>query len=96
MKVGYAHVSTREQNLEAQTDALTRVGCDKIYSEKISSTRADRAQLSAALENMREGDTLVVTKLDCLARSLKEKLQSHVVVKAVPQRKSMKAIALKQ
>lgn len=72
MKIGYARVSTREQNLEAQIDALTRVGCDKIYSEKISSTKADRAQLSAALEYMREGDTLVVTKLDRLGRSLKE------------------------
>ena len=72
MKIGYARVSTRDQNLDAQLDALQKVGCDRIFSEKISSGKAARPELTAALDYMREGDTLVVTKLDRLGRSLKE------------------------
>ncbi len=72
MKIGYARVSTKDQNLEGQLDALGQIGCERIYSEKISSSKADRPELKSALEYMREGDTLVVTKLDRLGRSLKE------------------------
>jgi DNA invertase Pin-like site-specific DNA recombinase len=69
--VGYARVSTLEQEagLEAQVRDLTALGCEKLYREQVSSV-APRAQLSAVLDFVREGDTLVVTKLDRLARSV--------------------------
>ncbi len=72
MKIGYARVSTQDQNLESQLDALNKHGCDRIYSEKVSSGRKERPELEAALEYMREGDVLIVMKLDRLGRSLKE------------------------
>lgn len=68
-KVGYARVSTREQNMDAQLDALTAAGCDKIFSEKASGTSARRPELDRALEYLREGDSLVITRLDRLGRS---------------------------
>ena len=58
MKLGYARVSTQEQNLALQLDALKNVGCDKIYQEKISGASADRPELKKLLELIREGDTL--------------------------------------
>lgn len=70
-KVGYARVSTREQNLDLQIDALNKAGCNIIFSEKISSSK-ERKELERALEYLREGDIFVVWKLDRLARSLKE------------------------
>lgn len=71
MLIGYARVSTQDQNLELQRDALLKSGCQKIYEDQISGTRADRVGLSKALEDLREGDTLVVWKLDRLGRSVK-------------------------
>ena len=68
-KIGYARVSTVGQSLEVQLDKLNGVGCDKIYSEKISGTTANRTELKACLDFVRAGDTLVITKLDRLARS---------------------------
>jgi DNA invertase Pin-like site-specific DNA recombinase len=68
MRVGYARVSTTEQNMEAQLERLA--DCDKIFAEKQSGKMADRPQLAAALEYVREGDTLVATRLDRLARSV--------------------------
>lgn len=70
MKLGYARVSTQEQNLALQLDALKNIGCDKIYQEKISGASADRPELKKLLELIREGDTLVIWKLDRLGRSL--------------------------
>jgi DNA invertase Pin-like site-specific DNA recombinase len=70
-KVGYARVSTADQSLDAQLDALTGAGCDKIFTEHASGTLAKRPQLDAALDYLREGDVLVVTKLDRLGRSVK-------------------------
>jgi DNA invertase Pin-like site-specific DNA recombinase len=67
--VGYARVSTRDQKLDLQLDALKHYGCTKIFMEKESGGKSDRPQLAATLEYLREGDTLVVTKLDRLARS---------------------------
>ena len=58
MLIGYARVSTRDQNLELQRDALTKAGCERIYEDMISGTRADRPGLAKAREMMREGDTL--------------------------------------
>ena len=71
MLIGYARVSTQDQNLDLQTEALTKVGCKKIYNDKISGSRAERPGLTTALEMLREGDTLVVWKLDRLGRSVK-------------------------
>ena len=71
MKVGYARVSTKEQSLEAQTAALLAVGCEELYSEKLSGKTANtRPELKAAIKFVRKGDALVVTKLDRLARSI--------------------------
>lgn len=83
MLVGYARVSTQEQNLSLQLDALKSAGCEKIFTEKASGAQRDRPELMAALSYMRNGDILVVWKLDRLARSIKqlietiEKLESH-------------------
>lgn len=74
MLIGYARVSTQEQNLDLQINALHAAGCKKIFTEKASGAQRDRPQLKAALEYMRanEDDTLVVWKLDRLARSLRQ------------------------
>lgn len=72
MMIGYARVSTQDQNLDLQTEALTRAGCEKIYEDKISGIRAERPGLTRALEMLREGDTLVVWKLDRMGRSVKQ------------------------
>jgi DNA invertase Pin-like site-specific DNA recombinase len=71
MLIGYARVSTQDQNLELQRDALRKAGCKRILEEKASGARTDRDGLQQALEQLREGDTLVVWKLDRLGRSVK-------------------------
>ena len=78
MIIGYARTSTSDQTagLEAQRRDLTAAGCDRIFAEQVSSVDKDRrAKLADALEFIREGDTLVVTKLDRLARSLAHMLE---------------------
>lgn len=72
MLIGYARVSTVDQNLALQRDALTEAGCDKIFTEQLSGTVTDRPELASALSHARSGDTLVVWKLDRLARSIKQ------------------------
>lgn len=72
MRVGYARVSTVDQNPELQLDALRRAGCEKIFTERASGAREDRPELARVLADvLRSGDTLVTWKLDRLARSLK-------------------------
>ena len=71
MLVGYARVSTMDQNLDLQRTALTKAGCGKIYEDRLSGTRAERPGLKLTLEVLRDGDTLVVWKLDRLGRSVK-------------------------
>ena len=71
MLIGYARVSTQDQNLDLQRQALEQAGCKKIYEDKLSGSRADRPGLAQALDMLREGDTLVVWKLDRLGRSVK-------------------------
>ena len=71
MLIGYARVSTQDQNLDFQIEELTRAGCGKIFNDKISGSRADRPGLAKTLEVLRDGDTLVVWKLDRLGRSVK-------------------------
>ncbi len=71
MLIGYARVSTQDQNLELQFDALNKSGCKKIFEDRVSGSRAERPGLNKLLEMLREGDTLVVWKLDRLGRSVK-------------------------
>ena len=73
-KLGYGRVSTQDQNLDAQSDALKKAGVDKIFIEKITGTKASRPELDKLREQMREGDTLIVTRLDRLGRSTKDLL----------------------
>ena len=74
MLVGYARVSTDLQTTDGQIDALHAVGCERVFEELMSGTRADRPQLAAALAFAREGDVLVVARLDRLARSMRQLL----------------------
>jgi DNA invertase Pin-like site-specific DNA recombinase len=74
--VGYARVSTQLQDTELQRVALEAAGCGKLFVEKASGAQRDRPELSAALDYMREGDTLIVWKLDRLARSLKQLIET--------------------
>lgn len=75
MKYGYARVSTIGQDLQVQLNALKDEGCEKIYSEKFTGTKADRPQFQALLQTLEAGDTLVVTKLDRLARNTREGIE---------------------
>lgn len=72
MLIGYARVSTDDQNLDLQRDALTIAGCPKLYEDKDSGAKAERPGLLMALEMLRQGDILVVWRLDRLGRSLKD------------------------
>jgi DNA invertase Pin-like site-specific DNA recombinase len=76
MLIGYARVSTTEQNLDLQTDALKRAGCDRTFTDKISGATSERPGLAHVFDILREGDTLVVWKLDRLGRSLQHLVQT--------------------
>ena len=76
MLIGYARVSTRDQKPHLQLDALREAGCERIFEETASGARRDRPELTAALEFMRSGDSLVVWKLDRLARSTRQLLET--------------------
>ncbi len=76
MLVGYARVSTQDQSLHLQQDALQQAGCQKIFEEKASGAKDQREGLQKALTILREGDTLVVWKLDRLGRSLKHLVET--------------------
>lgn len=72
MKIGYARVSTEDQNLDLQLDALERFGCDRIFQEKVSGVSKNRKEFENMLLHLREGDTVIVWKLDRLGRSVKQ------------------------
>ncbi len=71
MKLGYARVSTKDQGFDLQEDALSKFGCNKIYKDVASGARQDRPSLNAMIEAVREGDTIVIWKIDRLGRSLR-------------------------
>jgi DNA invertase Pin-like site-specific DNA recombinase len=75
MLIGYGRVSTDDQNLDLQQDALEKAGCEKIFTDQLSGAATDRLGLNTALEIARAGDTLVVWRLDRLGRSLKHLIQ---------------------
>src|SRR3954470_24960993 len=71
MLIGYARISTADQTLDLQLDALEKAGCDQIFTDTVSGTKAERKGLTEALSHLRAGDTLVVWRLDRLGRSLR-------------------------
>jgi DNA invertase Pin-like site-specific DNA recombinase len=72
VRVGYARVSRQDQKLEPQRDALLAGGCERVFEEKVSSREVDRKTLRGTFDYCREGDVLVVARLDRLGRSLRE------------------------
>jgi DNA invertase Pin-like site-specific DNA recombinase len=88
--IGYARVSTRDQDLTIQREALTAAGCSKIYAEKISGAKSDRPQLARLVKALEPGDILIVTRLDRLARSTRDLLNLvHKVTQAGAQFRSL-------
>lgn len=75
MLIGYSRVSTDDQNLHLQHDALTQAGCKKFFDDQMSGSKIERPGLEAAIEFAREGDTIVVWRLDRLSRSLKDLIE---------------------
>lgn len=75
LKIGYARVSTNEQTLNMQIDALQKAGCNRIYKEKVSGVRDERIELQKALDTLRDGDQFIVYKFDRLARSTKRLIE---------------------
>ena len=75
MLVGYARVSTDDQNLNLQRDALDQAGCEQIFEDQLSGAKAERPGLHQALQYARAGDTIVVWRLDRLSRSLKDLIE---------------------
>jgi len=81
MIIGYARVSTEDQNLDAQIDALNAAGAERIFSDKISGSIKKRPELDKLLDQLRDGDVIVVTKYDRLARSLRDLLDIVEIIK---------------
>ena len=76
MRIGYARVSTQEQTLDLQRDALQQAGCERIFTDMVSGSKAERPGLDTALDQLRPGDVLVVWRLDRLGRSLGHLIES--------------------
>ena len=72
MKIGYARVSTQDQQTLRQIDQLKEFGCERIYEEKVSGTKRDREELNRMMDTLREGDVVVITELSRLSRSVKD------------------------
>jgi DNA invertase Pin-like site-specific DNA recombinase len=72
MLIGYARISTGDQRLDLQVDALKQLGCERIFSEQLGGSRAERPALESARSHLRPGDTLIVWKLDRLGRSVRQ------------------------
>jgi DNA invertase Pin-like site-specific DNA recombinase len=80
MKIGYACVSTDAQETHLQMDALRRAKCARIYQEKISTAKAERPELMRLLDNARKGDVIIVWKLDRLARSIRQLIETAALL----------------
>ncbi|SMC26194.1 Site-specific DNA recombinase [Clostridium acidisoli DSM 12555] len=72
MNIGYARVSTEEQNLDRQIDILNRAGCNRIYEEKVAGIKKDRPELNKMLDQIRNGDVIIIADLTRLSRSVKD------------------------
>lgn len=83
MKIGYARVSTEDQKLDSQLTALKKAGCRKIFQEKFSGTKRNRPELEKLLEQLREGDVVIVWKLDRIARSTRDLLDIMETIRDV-------------
>jgi DNA invertase Pin-like site-specific DNA recombinase len=81
MKIGYARVSSFEQKLDLQLRALEKASCKKIFREKVSSAKRERPQFERMLDQLRAGDTIVVWKLDRLARSTRHLLETMEAIR---------------
>ena len=81
MIIGYARVSKEDQSLNLQMDALEAAGCERIFHEKASGMKEERKELKNMLFHLREGDTLIVYKLDRLARSMKHLIELVALLK---------------
>lgn len=81
MKIGYARVSTLEQNLDLQLQALKKAGCKKIFREKVSGAATNRPEFQRMLEQIRDGDVVAVWKLDRLARSTRDLLETMETIR---------------
>ena len=75
MLIGYARVSTDDQNLDLQRDALQAAGCERVFEDMVSGARADRTGLATLMSMLRAGDTVVIWRLDRLGRSLKNLIE---------------------
>ncbi|MEL7803343.1 recombinase family protein [Sulfitobacter pontiacus] len=82
MIIGYARVSTDDQSLDSQTDALSAAGAERVFADKISGSRRARLELDRMLEQLRDGDVVTVTKYDRLARSMKDLLEIVETIRA--------------
>ena len=83
MKIGYARVSTLEQNLDLQLQALKKAGCRRIFQEKISAGTRNRPEFQRMLDQIRAGDTIAVWKLDRLARSTRDLLETMETIQQI-------------
>ena len=81
MKIGYARVSTLDQNLDLQLQALKKAGCQKIFREKVSGVTRLRPEFQQMLDQLREGDTVIVWRLDRLARSTRHLLETMETIR---------------
>lgn len=72
VKIGYARVSTEEQNLDRQIDILKQIGCDRIYEEKVSGIKKERPELNKVLDQIRIGDVIIISDITRLSRSVKD------------------------
>lgn len=81
MNLGYARVSTSDQNLDRQLDQLTEQGCERIFKEKITGTKRERLELEKLLDQLRPGDTIIVSELSRLSRSVKDLFQIVDIIK---------------
>ena len=89
---GYARVSTEQQNLDRQLDALRKYGCDVLYNEKMTGTKRDRPELAKMLDRMTEGDTVVIESLSRLGRSTKDLIEKTELV----EQKGVHLVSLKE